>query len=157
MLYSSLMVHFVVIVMLLCMLYAMSINEEGEYTPNISHNFAVWLVKFPCAVALHFMLYPEVANGMAVMKFSNNQSDLFVCNGSEISYILGLLQVLSALFCEFINIYMLTYQHTVSHCIVHFVALEVIMDVSNMYFEALKGNMLKEVLHHSPEVKKSGS
>jgi predicted nucleic acid-binding Zn ribbon protein len=52
---------------------------------------------------------------------------------------------------------MLTYQHTVSHCIVHFVALEVIMDVSNMYFEALKGNLLKEVLHHSPEVVKCGS
>jgi ACR3 family arsenite efflux pump ArsB len=66
------MVHFVVIVMLCSMLYAITINEESEYTPNISHNFAVWLVKFPCAVALHFMLYPEVANGMAVMKFSNN-------------------------------------------------------------------------------------
>jgi hypothetical protein len=54
------------------MLYAIEINEEGEYTPNISHNFAVWLVKFPCSVALHFLLYPEVANGMAVMKFTNN-------------------------------------------------------------------------------------
>lgn len=72
MLYSCLMVHIVVIMMLLCMLYAININEEGEYTPNISHNFAVWLVKFPCSVALHFLLYPEVANGMAIMKFCNN-------------------------------------------------------------------------------------
>ena len=75
MLYSCIMVHAVVYLMLFCMLYAISINEEGEYTPNISHNFAVWLVKFPCSVALHFLLYPEVANGMAIMKFANNQCD----------------------------------------------------------------------------------
>jgi hypothetical protein len=52
---------------------------------------------------------------------------------------------------------MLTYQHTVQHCIVHFVALEVVMEISNMYFESLKGNLLKEVLHHPPDMVKSGS
>jgi predicted nucleic acid-binding Zn ribbon protein len=31
------------------------------------------------------------------------------------------------------------------------VALEVVMEISNMYFESLKGNLLKEVLHHPPE------
>jgi len=46
---------------------------------------------------------------------------------------------------------MLTYQHTVAHCIIHFVALEVIMDVSNMYFESLMSNKLKEVMHHPPK------
>ena len=51
---------------------------------------------------------------------------------------------------------MLTYQHTVQHCIVHFVALEVVMEISNMYFESLKGNLLKEILHHPPEQVKCG-
>jgi hypothetical protein len=64
-------------------------------------------------LALHFVLYPEVANGMNLMKFANNQPHLFVNNGSEISFILGFCQVQSALFCEGICIYMLTYQHTV--------------------------------------------
>lgn len=56
----------------------------------------------------------------------------------------------SALFCEGICIYLLTYQHTVQHCIIHFVALEVIMDVGNLYFESLKNNYLKKVMHHAP-------
>ena len=72
MLYSCLMVQVVVLLMLGCTIYAMVIDEDGEYTPHISHNFAVWLVKLSCATALHFLLYPEVANGMAIMKFTNN-------------------------------------------------------------------------------------
>lgn len=71
MLYSCILVQTVVIIMLVCMLYAMWTDEAGAYTPNIAHSFAVWIVKFPCAIALHFFLYPEVANGMAVMKFAN--------------------------------------------------------------------------------------
>ena len=51
---------------------------------------------------------------------------------------------------------MLAYQHTVQHCIIHFVALEVIMEISNMYFESLKGNKLKEIMHHAPKCVKSG-
>jgi hypothetical protein len=72
MLYSSLLVHLVVTLMLCCQLYAMEINEDGEYTPLIAHSFPVWVIKMPCSYALHFMLYPEVANGMAIMKFTNN-------------------------------------------------------------------------------------
>jgi hypothetical protein len=79
-----------------------------------------------------------------------------VPGGSEISYLLGLLQVSTGLLCEFVNIYMLTYQHTVQHCIIHFVALEVIMEISNMYFESLKSNKLKEIMHHAPTQVKSG-
>jgi uncharacterized membrane protein len=71
MLYSCILVQTVVIMMLTCMLYAINTNENCDYTPNVAHSFAVWIVKFPCAVALHFFLYPEVANGMAVMKFAN--------------------------------------------------------------------------------------
>lgn len=65
-------------------------------------------------------------------------------NGSQIAFVLGLIQVLMALFCECINISLLTYQHTTDHCIIHFVALEVIMDVSNFYAEAMMENKLKE-------------
>ena len=50
---------------------------------------------------------------------------------------------------------MLAYQHTVQHCIIHFVALEVIMEVSNLYFESLKNNTLKDLMHHPPESENS--
>ena len=49
---------------------------------------------------------------------------------------------------ECINLYLLAYQHTVDHCIIHFVALEVIMEMSKLYLEALPDETMKEVLHH---------
>lgn len=143
MFYSCLIVYGIINSFLVAMLWAIATDEHHEYTPNIAHAFAVWFVKFPCTLALHFVLCPEVTNGMNLMKFANNQPHQFVPYGSEVTYILGLCQVCSALLCEGICIYMLSYQHTVSHCIIHFVALEVIMEVSNLYFESLKQNPLK--------------
>mmetsp|Transcript_12167 Transcript_12167/g.20511 ORF Transcript_12167/g.20511 Transcript_12167/m.20511 type:complete len:217 (-) Transcript_12167:89-739(-) len=156
MLYSTLLVALVVTIMLTCMMYAIVTNEAGEYTPAFSHSFAVFIVKLPCAVALHFALYPEVAKGMGLMKFSNNQPDLFVEGGSQIGFLIGCVQVFTSIFAEGINLFMLTYQHTVSHCIIHFVALEVIMEVSNLYFESLMGNKLKAVMHHPPKIEHRG-
>jgi hypothetical protein len=88
--YSAILVAFVVISMLLCMNYAILTNENGDYTPSLSHSFAVFYIKFPCAIALHFYLYPEVAKGMNLMKFANNQVSSFVPHGSEISFVIGL-------------------------------------------------------------------
>lgn len=102
------MVGFVVISMLVCMNYAIITNENGDYTPSLSHSFAVFYIKFPCAIALHFYLYPEVAKGMNLMKFANNQVDSFVTHGSEISFVIGLVQVLMALTAELINLHMLS-------------------------------------------------
>jgi hypothetical protein len=72
MFYSCLIISAIVNALLLSMLYAMITNENGDYTKNIAHSYAVFFVKFPCAMALHFVLYPEVANGMNLMKFANN-------------------------------------------------------------------------------------
>jgi len=91
MFYSCLLVYAMVNSFLACIYYEIVSNSDGEYDPNIAKNFGVWFVKFPCVLALHFVLYPEVANGMNIMKFANNQPDLFVNNGSEISYVLGLI------------------------------------------------------------------
>lgn len=143
MLYSVLILTQTVVTMLLCMLYAIITDEGGAYTPQVASNFALFYVKFPCAVALHFVLYPQVGKGMKIMKFANNQCDMFVENGSEIAYMIGFIQVLAALLCEGINIIMLSYQHYVSHAIIHFVALEVIIEVGQMYLESLMDNPLQ--------------
>lgn len=142
--------------MLECMAFAITSNENGLYTPALSHSFAVFYIKFPCAIALHFYLYPEVAKGMNLMKYANNQVDDFVQNGSEISFIIGLTQVSMALIAEYINIKLLSAQHTISHSIMHFVALEIIMEVSNLYFESLMNNKLKVIMHHPPKLTKKG-
>jgi len=86
------------------------------------------------------------------MKFANNHPELFVSCGSEISYGIACIQVFCALLAESINIILLTSQHTVDHCIIHFVALEVIMEVSSLYYESLLHNKLTKIVHHPPAV-----
>jgi len=65
------MVGIVAISMQVCMLGAM-FEEEEEEAKELSDSFLVFYVKLPCAIALHFCLYPEVAKGMNLMKFANN-------------------------------------------------------------------------------------
>jgi hypothetical protein len=68
------------------------------------------------------------------MKFANNQPELFVSNGAGLSFLIGIVQYLTALHCEIINIYMLTYQKDVEYSIIHFVALKLVAMLPGMYF-----------------------
>lgn len=106
MLYSTLMVTIVVLSMQGCMLGEMLWGEEEEIF--FTNSFLVFYVKFPCACALHFCLYPEVAKGMNMMKLANNQCDQFVPNGDKIAYLIGFIQVFTALVAEYINITLLS-------------------------------------------------
>jgi hypothetical protein len=89
MLYSALTVQLIVILMLVCMMTSIVTNEMGRYDNQFSHSFAVFYIKIPCALALHLVLYPEVAKGINIMKFTNQQTELFVENGAAIGFILG--------------------------------------------------------------------
>jgi len=71
MLYSCLIVALLVLAMLVCMVYEMFERDDEPFCAD----FKVFFVKFPCAFALHFAIYPEVAKGLNIMKFSNNQAD----------------------------------------------------------------------------------
>lgn len=50
----------------------------------------MFYIKIPCALPLHLVLYPEVAKGINVMKFTNQQAELFEGNGAAIGFMLGL-------------------------------------------------------------------
>ena len=156
MVYSTVVIVLVTVTMLSCILIAMIINEGGEYGFSESHNFALFFIKFPCALALHLMLYPEVARGMIIMKYANNEPDKFVEGGSETAFLIGMTQCLLAISAEFVNITLLSFQHTIYHAIQHFVALEVIVEVCTMYFESQMDNKLKPIMHHPPKQEKLG-
>jgi hypothetical protein len=57
-----------------------------------------------------------------------------------------------AIIAEVLNLYMLTFQHTIEHCIMHFVAFEVIVELGNIYFESLMNNKLTSIVHHPPRL-----
>ena len=70
-LWSCIMCQVFMMLMLLLMLWAVLINENGEYPNEQAHSFMLFLVKIPTMMALHFLLSPEVENGMRIMKFAN--------------------------------------------------------------------------------------
>lgn len=95
--------------MLACIGYAIYSNEAGEYTAVYPGSFALFIVKYPCAIALHLAVYPQFGKGLAIMKFANNQVDLFDHNGSEIAYCIGLTQTVLAAAAEVVNVFLLSY------------------------------------------------
>ena len=44
---------------------------------------------------------------------------------------------------EFLNLFMLLYQHTIEHAIIHFVALEIIVEIPHIYIHSLMDDQLK--------------
>ncbi len=70
--YTAIFINITSLTMLACMFQSLLTNEADQYYPIYSHSFAVFIVKIPCTMALHLALYPEVANGMFIMKFANN-------------------------------------------------------------------------------------
>jgi len=70
-LWSAVTAQIFVSLMLVCMAYAIFVNENSEYPISQPHNFFLMLIKAPTILALHFLLSPEVENGMRIMKFAN--------------------------------------------------------------------------------------
>ena len=65
-----------------------------------------------------------------------------------------------AILAEFVNLYLLTYQHTVEHCIIHFVALEVIVEIPHILIGSLVNDRLKQRIFkstHTLKVTSKGS
>lgn len=85
------------------MYYAMMSNESGAFGGAFPHSLMLFLVKIPCSIALHLLLYPNIERGLALMKFSNNNPELFVEHGALISYIIGFILMLTGSIAEIVN------------------------------------------------------
>jgi hypothetical protein len=63
-----------------------------------------------------------------------------------------------AIAVQILCIRMLAFQHSISHSIIHFVALETILELPMMYYEMLVHDPLKEIMehHNMPTVDRRG-
>lgn len=120
-------------IMMAAMFYTVFVKDKNEWSYS-GGSFWLYVVRFVCAVALHIMLFPEVRKGLIIMKYVNNHPEKF--RTSFIPFIIGGMQYFSSIWAEFINIYMLSNQHTIEHCIIHFVALEVVVELPKIFFES---------------------
>ena len=115
-------------------------GDTYEIYPN--QQFAVVLAKFICSSALHLMLFPFVERSMNHMKYINNHPKNFT--NPDIAFLIALSSFIVNILAELINIYLLTYQHNVEHCIIHFVALEVIVEIPHILVGSMSADKLKQ-------------
>jgi len=120
------------------------INNHVDYKLYISSDYSLLLIKFVASCALHFMLYPEVGRTMQLVKYTLNHPGEFTHPRIVIVVVFTAHHI--NLFAEFLNLFMLLYQHTVEHAIIHFVALEIIVEVPHIYMGSLLDDQLKDRL-----------
>lgn len=150
MLYSNATIGLMVVSMVFCMLYQLIWTPTSP--PSFQKDFNLFVVKFPCTIALHLVLCPEVAKGMELMKFANNHPALFVENGAEISYLIGMTQAFCAFAAEAISVFLLVNQEKADECIIYFISLKVIIEVSAFYFESLMHVKYVHLIHAPPKI-----
>jgi hypothetical protein len=92
-----------------------------------------------------------------MMKYISNHSEHFT--NPHIAFTISLSDYLINICAEVMNIYMLLYQYKVDYCIIHFVALEIIVEIPGIYMNALIDDNLKARMFssHQLEVTNKGS
>lgn len=127
--------------MLWCIANVLQRAEAVTISLENNKNFEVFIARFGCAVALNLKCIPEFAKSLKLMKFVNNNPDEF--RQSRIPFIIGLTQFLVNVGAETINVLYLMVFDNVFDCIIHFINMSVIMEVSNIYYSSLMSNELK--------------
>ena len=80
---------------------------------------------------------------MKLMNFANNHPEKFA--SSKIAFGIGFLQVSISFATEIVNLALLNSYKTVDKCIINFVTLGVVLDLTKFYYKALGDNKLKSV------------
>ena len=136
---------------------AVVLVNDPSYKIYVTSEHALLLVKVICTAALHLMLFPEIAQSMTVMKYIINHQSEFTCPNVAFSIIFVAFFI--NILAELMNIYMLLYQYKVDYCIIHFVALEIIVEIPGIFMSSLiDDKLIKRVFcDHNLEIKFKGS
>lgn len=128
-----------------------AILESDDYSIHASEYYTVVVAKFVCSAALHMWLYPIISQSMTLMKFTNNHPEQF--EKPNVAFLIVCCSLFINVAAEILNLYMLLYQHSVEHCIIHFVALEIIVEIPHIYAESLVDDNIKaRVFGHTHEL-----
>jgi hypothetical protein len=118
-----------------CMTFDIFRGSKDDYKLSKLDYYSILLCKFFSSCALHFMLYPEVAHTMTLMKYVINHPHLFT--NPNIALMVPMISTIVNVLAEFINLFMLLNQHSIEHTIIHFVALEILVEIPHIYMGSL--------------------
>ena len=90
------------------------------------------------------MLHPEVGRSMQLMKYALNHPKYFT--HEKIAFGITFVAFVINILAELLNLFMLLYQTTIQHCIIHLVTLEIIIEIPHIYMGSLMDDHLKDRL-----------
>ena len=122
----------------------MVILGRNYYKLTVSVDVTVIFSKFACSCALHLMLYPKFNKSMSLLKHINNHTYLY--NNPTAAQLIAACQTVIIFGAELTNLYMLAYQHESEHVIMHFVTLEVIVELPELYMNSLVEDAQKDII-----------
>ena len=136
---------------------AVVLVTDDAYKIYVTREHALLLVKVICTAALHLMLFPEIAQSMTVMKYIINHQGEFT--NPHVAFFISFVANSINILAELMNIYMLLYQYKVDYCIIHFVALEIIVEIPGIFMSSLIDDKLTTRVFgdHSLEIKYKGA
>lgn len=120
------------------MIFCMTVNlfrDDSEFTWGADAYWYVFFARFTCAVALHIKITPIARKGIKLFNFCNNQAEHFT--NESIPVACGLLQVITSYAAVILNATMLIGRKTVEKCIIDFVALVIVVDITQLYFAVM--------------------
>lgn len=96
-----------------------------------------WIViaRFICGVILHMKMQDELKTGLSIMKFSLNHHERF--DQSYVAFMSGLLQACMIMVVETVNFLAILNAVTVLDIVMNFMALAVISEFDDTFYEAL--------------------
>jgi len=105
------------------------------------------MVRFICGVILHMQLQGELRAGMNTMKFSLNHPYRF--SDYKIVFLTGLLQASMIFIVEIVNFIVILSSFSITGVVTDFMALAVISEFDDAFFEALGDDKNKTVIEEA--------
>lgn len=96
-------------------------------------------VRLMCSFIMHLFIHPELSMALQMMKFLNYTQEQKYLQNRASCFIIALMKMLSALWCEMVLIILITMTDDIADIIKDFVALEFIVNIDDIFAANLHG------------------
>lgn len=104
------------------------------------------IARFACGIILHMQLQNELVCGLKNMKFAINHHYRF--DNPQVAFMAGFLQATSIFVIELVNFIVILTSATYLDVVMNFMALAVIAEFDDKFFDALGNDVIKDVIEN---------
>lgn len=100
--------------------------------------FAPQCVRLMCSLLMHLFIHPELRQALSIIHFLKVTRDEKYLKGRGMNFIIAMMKMVSAIYCEIILIIMISHVDDISDIIKDFVALGFIVEIDDMFAKNMK-------------------